>query len=56
MPGETGLQGIGRLFKNFGQRVERKMPRVNAVITAQNNFEDGARTRFEPGKTVATII
>ena len=50
VPGEAGLQGVGRLVKNFGERVERKMPRVNAVVAAENFFEDGVRTRLEPGK------
>ena len=50
MLGKAGLQSIWSLVKNFGERIERKMSRVNAVVTAENLFEDGARTRREPGK------
>ena len=45
--GEAGLQRVGRLVENFRNWIEREMARVNAVVTAEDFFEDGARTGFE---------
>ena len=39
--GEAGLQRIGRLVKNFGERFEREVARSNSIFTAEDFFKDG---------------
>jgi len=47
---KTGLQRVGRQIENFHKRFERQVSRINAVVAAENFFQDGAGTRLEPGK------
>jgi hypothetical protein len=45
--GEAGLQIVWRLVKNLGKRLQGHMPGIDAVVAAEDFFEDGFGSRFE---------
>ena len=55
VPGETGLQRVGCQIENLRQRFERQMARINAVVAAENFFQEGAGARLELWKLCGVL-
>ena len=50
MPGEAGVQHVGRQIENLGNRFQRQVTGGDAIVAAKHFSENGARPRREPGE------